>query len=635
MSGIFGVFYLDGKPACKDSLRPISDSLKHRGSDGHGYWSRGSTSLGHRMFHTTPEALHENLPYTDTERNLTITCDVRLDNRDELINQLRINMNSRDVITDSLLLLSAYRKWGIDSPGHLLGDFAFAIWDQPHQRLFCARDHLGIKPFAYYSSQEQFIFASEAHAILKAPRVPHIMNEGRIADFLVDLEGIDKSSTFYEQIYRLPPAHMMVISSQAISINCYWHLDQSSEIILKSDEEYVDAFNEIYTDAIKKRLRGNGDVASMLSGGIDSSSIVGIARELHHAKTGDPFPVISAVNEATENCTETHFINAVINQGKLKATTISINNLGEYNQEITNVISSLIEPFDFDTLLTSIYLLARNSGNRVILDGIDGDLITSLPLSYPAYLMRMGHWSIAIREIKGLQDNFYRGEFSSAKIFLTNLRALLIPLFARQLKKEYLKSKLFNLDRTIQGSIISRNFADRIKLPDRIDQYRQHHRMGLYPSLRELHISSIRHPHISAAIERYDRIAAQCGIEPRHPLLDKRLVQFMVSIPWDQKVRNGWNKYLLRNASSNILSEEVCWRRGKEHLGRIWTKNWLALNREEICEIIVSNQKHLERYIDNTKLNKAIRSFSVNGNQDDGIDSLLNPYLLIALSKLT
>ena len=132
----------------------------------------------------------------------------------------------------------------------------------------------------------------------------------------------------------------MVISSQAISINCYWHLDQSSEIILNSDEEYVDAFNEIYTDAIKKRLRGNDDVASMLSGGIDSSSIVGIARELHHAKTGNPFPVISAVNESSQNCTETHFINAVINQRKLKATTISINNLGEYNQQITNVIRS-------------------------------------------------------------------------------------------------------------------------------------------------------------------------------------------------------------------------------------------------------------------------------------------------------
>ena len=158
--------------------------------------------------------------------------------------------------------------------------------------------------------------------------------------------------------------------------------------------------------------------------------------------------------------------------------------------------------------------------------------------------------------------------------------------------------------------------------------------MGLYSSLRELHISSIIHPHIFAAIERYDRIAALCGIEPRHPLLDKRLVQFMVSIPWDQKIRNGWNKYLLRNASSKSLSKEVCWRRGKEHLGRIWTKNWLALNQEEICEIIVANQKQLGRYIDNTKLNEAIRSFSVNGNPDDQIDFLLNPYLLIALSKL-
>src|ERR1700722_8517306 len=204
MSGLVGIFRRDGELASADSLMEAVGAIVHRGPDASGVWLKQSIGLGHCMLWTTPESEHEPFPFEDPESGLVITSDARIDNRTELIESLRLR-KPHDEITDSSLILEAYKKWGEESPAHLVGDFAFAIWDRRNDKIFCARDAMGVKSFYYFLSDKVFVFASEIKAINRFPEVPRRLNEVRVLDHLVNLFE-DRTITFYKDILRLPPA---------------------------------------------------------------------------------------------------------------------------------------------------------------------------------------------------------------------------------------------------------------------------------------------------------------------------------------------------------------------------------------------------------------------------------------------
>ena len=167
MSGIAGAYYsFDGRPVEKTDIEKMLNIIVHRGPDGSRIWTDGPIGFGHRMLWTTPESLNEKLPFSNKTEELSITADARIDNRDELISTFDLPGRSRQTIADSELILTAFEKWGEGCPERLLGDFSFAIWDSRKNRLFCARDHMGIKPFYYYLSDKLFVFASEIKALL-------------------------------------------------------------------------------------------------------------------------------------------------------------------------------------------------------------------------------------------------------------------------------------------------------------------------------------------------------------------------------------------------------------------------------------------------------------------------------------
>ena len=149
MSGICGIVSLDGSTPDPAEIQAIAASLERRGPDGTHCWNGGPIALGHTLLATTPEALTEVLPLTDPQTGCTITADVRLDNREELIASLGMASETR-TIGDGELILRAYLHWGEACPEQLLGDFAFAIWDPRSNQLFCARDHMGMRPLIYH-----------------------------------------------------------------------------------------------------------------------------------------------------------------------------------------------------------------------------------------------------------------------------------------------------------------------------------------------------------------------------------------------------------------------------------------------------------------------------------------------------
>ncbi len=167
------------------------------------------------MLFTTSESLHENLPYHDQDTGLIITADARIDNRHELALELKIENN--EFISDSYFILKSYEKWGENCPKYLLGDFAFTIWDENKKKLFCARDHMGVKPFYYYQNDEIFIFGTEIKTILTLDEIHNKINNKKVALYLSNIRS--DNLTFFENIFSLNPAEFVVIDSKNVKIS--------------------------------------------------------------------------------------------------------------------------------------------------------------------------------------------------------------------------------------------------------------------------------------------------------------------------------------------------------------------------------------------------------------------------------
>jgi Asparagine synthase (glutamine-hydrolyzing) len=313
MSAITGIFYRDGREVCHDQMKKMNDILSHRGPDNSDIWVDGPVGFGHQMLWTTSESIHENLPFADDNAKITITADARIDNRIQLFNDLKIE--SSHCVSDSELILRSYQKWGEDCPEKLLGDFAFAIWDEEKQVLFCARDHIGVKAFYYYLSDRLFLFATEIKAIISLPEIPCELNEEDVANYIMSISE-NREITFYKKILRLPAAHKMVISSNEKKIIQYWELDSNKKLILNSDEEYQKAFLEIFQDAIECRLRSSFPLGFELSGGLDSSSVVCTAKKIMaQSKNNKDLNTFSATFETTPECDEQQYINTITKSG--------------------------------------------------------------------------------------------------------------------------------------------------------------------------------------------------------------------------------------------------------------------------------------------------------------------------------
>ena len=285
MSGIAGILNVAGAPVDQALLRRITDFLSSRGPDARHAWSDGAIGLGHAMLRTTFEAEREHQPCS-LDGEVWITADARIDARPELKAELEA-AGRRDVkdATDVELILHAYHAWGDDCVRHLLGDFAFAIWDGPRRRLLCARDHFGVKPFYYARVADAFVFSNTLECVRLHPAVSSGLNELAIADFLLFGWNQEPDTTTFRDIRSLPPAHRLVLDERGLHVARYWTLPREP-VRYRRNGDYVEAFLERLEQAVADRLRTNR-VAVSMSGGLDSSSVAATARRLLARQSAD------------------------------------------------------------------------------------------------------------------------------------------------------------------------------------------------------------------------------------------------------------------------------------------------------------------------------------------------------------
>ena len=597
MSGILGCVHTAGNRLDPDIFQTMLDALQRRGPDGAGLWQSPIAGLGHRMLRTTPEAHFEKLPWHDVETGCVITSDARLDNRQELIETWGKNSFKRESISDSGIILRSYQRWGNDCVRHLMGDFSFAIWDINNRHLFCARDFLGVRPFYHCFVNDLFLFCSEARVLAEYSGLAFTRNEPRIADALTPhLEGIDTTSTLYKEIFRLPPAHTLELKNGHVHINRYWQPEPHATKVCRSDGEYREALTEILTRAVADRCRGAKDPAVLLSGGVDSAAVLGIAQTFCRDVSGGIVHGYSGISEDIATCKESRMITILSGSGEMNHHLYTPKDLSLHLDPVFDCVSQLHEPFDFSMILHFLlYQQAAGNGNRVMLDGVDGDVAASLPYSYPAHLLRQFACKTAWHETSAQGRDFFAGKASPSTLFL----GYFLSAFTPQIFKDYRwRLRLPSMIRDyLADSVAAGPFAEKTGLRERLLTFERAQRKPNLSFPYEVYLNRVRHPFLTVGLERYDRVASLCSLEPRHPLLDKRVIDFHTGLPWNQFMRDGWSKFLLRRVAEQFVPREVCWRVGKEHMGWRFTKELLQLKHDAISQIIFSQENTLKKMI--------------------------------------
>ena len=557
-----------------------------------------------------PRAVHH------AQTGCLIIADARIDYRDELCRALALDPRA---VGDAELILAAYLRWGEACLDRLLGDFAFAIWDVRTRKLFCARDHFGMRPFYYHhSSGAGFVFASDARALFTVPEVPYRIYEGRVADFLVpELEWIDYTSTFYEGVHRLPPGHRLTVTHKGLDLVEFWEPEPGPAPSEMTDLEWIDGLREVLTRAVDERLRApTGAVGCMLSGGMDSGSVAALARDLLESREGRPLRTFSAALGPADDCDETRRIHATVAQLHAKATLILPDDIGGLDDELR---ASIEDPFDGVFLfMKAIFLAARDAGVEVLLDGGGGDVVLN-PGAYITRLIRHGHLVTAVQEILA-EPNFWDAPARFPELTRHLLKAVTPELVKSAVRPRRQRAAA---RRFTAASLISQDFAQQVRLDERCERMYQMFPAGWVADPAAERIRKVR-PNVSAGRERYQRLAKYAGLETRDPYLDLNVVRFCAHLPGHMVLRDGWPKWILRQAMAGRLPDAVRWGRGKPHVGWVFSERFL---RRELARGNLSLERlgaSLGGRIDGAKLEGAWRSFL----QGDAYEAVERVYVL-------
>ncbi|ESW85756.1 asparagine synthase [Mesorhizobium sp. LSJC285A00] len=592
MSGVAGILLRqEGRQAAAADIQRMLTRMQHRAPDGSSWWMDEGVVLGHAWLNTTDEAGPG--PLTMAGGKLAITADCRLDNRDELLARLGIRDSS---VADAVLLMRAYLRWGEACPEHLQGDFAFAIWDGERRQLFCVRDHFGVKPFYYHSSDRRFVFASEIGPILDAGGVDMRISEHQISGFLAGLPD-NPQSTAYADIFRLPARHSLTVTGNQVVLRRYWQIEPSPRP-MRSDT--AEEFRHLFSQSVRNRMRGTPAVGAMLSGGLDSSSIACVAGLQNAAQRKPRLPTFSLVFEKGSPMDERPFIEAVLGQEQVDGTLISVGNYAPF-AEFERILEEQEETFLAPglSLTRDIYRTAGAKGMKVLLDGHGGDEVVSQGHGHLHELADAGKWMELWRELRSASNTYGDGMLGLYYQFLT----LYGPAWRIARIKRFANRVLGKLRRHPTGrpatswrGLINPDLAMRTDL---VERFRRAGYMPPAVSASETltHRWLLSNGMVPHAFEVLDKAAANFGVEPRYPFWDKPLVEFCLALPGAEKLNQGFGRSVLRRAMEGILPPAVQWRRDKIDFTSNLVKGMLGNHRDLLDKVLVADAALIAPYV--------------------------------------
>lgn len=592
MCGIAGVHQIDGEPlpSLRQSLHAMGELLRHRGPDGSGSWehARAHSGLAHQRLSIIDLSPKAAQPMSDEAGNW-IAFNGEIYNYIELREQLgreQFRTNS-----DTEVILRAYLKWGMDCVKHLRGMFAFALWDERRQALFCARDRFGIKPFYYALVGRALYFASEAKALL--PFVPSISTDSHALSEYLTFQYTLGEHTLFAGIKQLLPGHILSTENRRVAVSRYW------DVRYDIDFDHTPAYfgrrlQELVADSISLHLRSDVPVGSYVSGGVDSSLMHILARRQ------DPENRLGFHGRFTEYAgyDESDYARAAADMsgGMLHMVDITAEHFREHlGDVIYHLDYPVAGPGSFPQYMVS-KLAAQHL--KVVLGGQGGDEIFGGYARYVlAYLeqclsaaidgtYRNGNYVVTIesivpnlgllREYKPMMREFWReGLFESL-----DSRYFRLVDRSSDMQEEVDWSAL-DRQRVFEDFCAIFNNAANVKKEAYFDRMTHFDFKCLLPALLQVE----------------DRMSMAHGLESRVPLLDHPLVEFAATIPADVKFKNGSMKHLLKTIFAGDLPPQIVNRRDKMGFP-VPLKEWFGNElREFVLDIFSGMAAHHRPFI--------------------------------------
>ncbi len=445
--------------------------------------------------------------------------------------------------SDTEVILAAYRRWGEDCLAHLNGMFAFALWDQERRSLFCARDRFGVKPFFYQWDGVAFAFASEPKALVLtqprriAPRVAAIRD-------LLALDWVDhESATFFEGLEQLAPGHGLTVSAGGFALRRWWRLDPTRRVP-GSPAEWEATFTELFTDAVRIRLRADVEVGSCLSGGLDSSAVVTTASKLAER----PLHTFTCAYDEGPAWDERDYLRATV-AASGAISHVVVPDGGDFWSTFDRLAFQQDEPTAGPGVYSQwkVMALAGEQGLRVLLDGQGGDETLA---GYDRYLPLRLRDLLAAGDLTGFAALWGH---VARRLGPAHTLALMVepwiprPLFA-PLRRAFGQGKDRVLTRAVRQLAGHGPPRPPAEFPTALL------RQQAFDLLQRLLPSLLRYE---------DRNSMAFSIETRLPFLDYRLVEFVLSLPDDQRLSGSTTKAILRRALADRIPPVVLARRDK------------------------------------------------------------------------
>ena len=561
MSGIAGIIHFDGKPVDLGQVEAMTAAMNYRGPDGINHWRKGNAALGQCMLRTTPESLEETQPLINEDESMVLVMDGRVDNWEELRRELLGKGAVLRTRADAELVLRAYEVWGKDCLHHIDGDFALVIWDSRRQEAFCARDRIGNKAFHYHWNANTLVFATELHPILGLPWVERRPNEGMLAEFLAwDIDSLDE--TLWVNIYRLKPAHDMVVVCKSVQTRQYWTPNMHAPQPFNRDEDYFERYLELLTDSVRRLSRSNHPVACEVSGGLDSSALYCVAENLRRCGRL-PTPSLQGYTLAftgQDAANELVYARAV---GEYLGVTIhevppSIMSLEWYETMAQEKCD--LAAFPNGAMSVNLWDRASQDGSRVVLNGIGGDeWLTGSPVYYAEELRKLeiGHVIKCLKTDAAVfgykQAYFWLLRYGFFELMPESFQRGTKMLFGRgRGAPNWLSSQMKRL-------LSSRSRSRHSLIGGRGQSVGQKQLLALLNSGTRV-----------VSGEMTERLMAKSRLEVRRPFNSVALVEFAFSTPELLRLAGGVNKYIHVQALGALLPPQISQRQTKAEFSSVF-----------------------------------------------------------------
>jgi len=542
-----GIWNFDGSPIDHRLLTDISDFLKHQGPDGESCHVGGSIALLYRPFHTTAESRREKQPYF-SQRGFILTWDGRLDNRDELILELRSELETDP--TDVAIVAAAFDRWETDCFCRIVGDWAVSIWKPEQHELFFATDYMAIRHIFYYLKKDGILWSTDLSSLVLFSNDKFHIDDNYVAGYFA--HNPDAHLTPYLEIRQVPPGQLVRIRNGKALIERFWRFSAKSRIRYKTDAEYEEHFRYVFRQSIQRRLRSDLPILAELSGGLDSSSIVCMADDIL-AREGaetlhlDTLSYYDNTEPSGDDCI--HFPKIEQKRGRagihIDASRLETSPASLECADFCTLPGALGFGKKLDTERADA---VRAGGYRAVLSGIGGDEFMGgvpnpraqladliMQFRFVSLARELIAWSL-VKRWPWIQLLWQSG--------IDVLPSSLGQYFAKEAKIE---------------PWIRKGFAKRTRLAIRQLDVDEH--FGLWLPTRRSYIAGVL---VMANNLAKFTAPVQAFEEARYPFLDQTLIEFILSIPASQLLRPGERRSLMRRSLARIVPKEILSRRTKQ-----------------------------------------------------------------------